>query len=238
MASQTYGAGNIQVCEDGLTFDVMVKQTGEQYNVMLHNIYAHHNAACALYAFAAGYCNGVTPQNIVKGLGEYKTEGVRQNIIKTADGVTVYADCFNAVARSMKAAIDACDSIPVSGKRIAVLGDVEEVGALSESMHQDIVGFVDASRFDILMTSGSKLRRAIETIPVRDSLSLVCLDSLEDLSMKIRETTRPGDLVLFKSSHSGSLDKCIVSVWPELEDDLVTDRETSFNAWKTKSLFY
>lgn len=231
-------AGNVQVCEEGLSFDVTVKQTGEHYNVLLHTIFARHNVACALYAFAAGYCNGVTPQNIVKGLGQYRTEGTRQNIVKTAGGVIVYADCFNAVARSMKAAIDACDSIPVSGKRIAVLGDVEEVGDLSETMHRDIVGYVDASRFDILMTSGSKLKRAIESSPVRESLSLACFDSLEDLAKRIKETALPGDMVLFKASHSGRLDKCIVSVWPELEDDLVSDRETSFNAWKTKSLFY
>lgn len=231
-------AGKVQVCEEGLSFDVTVKQTGEHYNVLLHTIFARHNVACALYAFAAGYCNGVTPQNIVKGLGQYRTEGTRQNIVKTAGGVIVYADCFNAVARSVKAAIDACDSIPVSGKRIAVLGDVEEVGDLSETMHRDIVGYVDASRFDILMTSGSKLKRAIETSPVRESLSLACFDSLEDLAKRIKEIVLPGDLVLFKASHSGRLDKCIVSVWPELENELVLDFEEALLNWKIKSLFY
>lgn len=229
---------NINIDENGLSFYVVIKSKNERYLVRLHNMFAIHNVSCALYAFAAGYCEGVEPNNIIKGLAKYRTKGVRQNVLRSNDGVLVYADCFNAVARSMKSAIDACDLIPIKGKRIAVLGDVEEAGEMSELMHREIIGYVNASKFDILLAKGSKIKKAIEATDIRDSLKVECCDSVDELSKLVKKQSCCGDLVLFKSSHSGNLDKCIVKVWPELRDEVVGNTEAAYNEWKKECLFY
>ena len=65
-----------------------------------------------------------------KALSSFKTEGARQNIIKTENDIVIYADCYNAIARSIKSAIDAASCIPIKGKRILVLGDIEEAGSV------------------------------------------------------------------------------------------------------------
>ncbi len=229
---------SINIDETGLSFYVNVKKEGTRYLVRLNNIYAVHNVQCALLAFAAGYCEEVEPEKIIKGLAEYKTEGVRQNIMRTTDGVVVYADCYNAVARSMKSAIDACDIIPVKGKRIAVLGDIEEVGDMSEVMHKEIIEYVNSSKFDALMLIGEKMKKANETSIVRNTLEVDWSASIDELAKKIKEKAKSGDLVLFKASHSGNLDKCIVMIWPELRNVCLTDRQKEYDKWVTNSLFY
>ena len=229
---------NVTVDEAGLSFYVNVKKEGKRYFVRLNNIFAVHNVSCALLAFAAGYCEGVEPEKIVKGLAEYKTEGVRQNIMRSKDGVVVYADCYNAVAKSMKSAIDACDLIPVKGKRIAVLGDVEEVGEKSDEMHKEIIEYVNSSKFDQLLLVGEKMKKAFGSSTVRDSLKVVWNASIDELAKQVKTNSDSGDLVLFKSSHSGNLDKCIVEVWPEFRNECANKMRNEYYRWQTSCRFY
>ncbi len=210
-------AGNIELDNDGLTFIVRVKDNKARTRVRLNKIFAKHNVISALYAFAAGYCQGVSIENIVQGLSNYRTSGIRQNIIKTSDGVTLYVDCYNAVAKSMKSAIEACDSIPVSGKRIAVLGDIAEVGDLSESMHEDVISFINKSKFDILLVIGDKMKKAARAMSNCNSLRTECFDSLAMVSDRLRAVVASGDLVLFKASNASNLKDCVLRVWPETE---------------------
>lgn len=237
-ANADFYTDSINIDEAGLSFYVNVKKAGERYLVKLNNIYAVHNVQCALLAFAAGYCEGVEPEKIVKGLSEYKTEGIRQNIMRTIDNVVVYADCYNAVARSMKSAINACDLIPVKGKRIAVLGDIEEVGDMSDAMHKEIIEYVNSSKFDVLMLIGEKMKKAIESSSVRNTLEVCWSASIDELAKKIKGKAESGDLVLFKASHSGNLDKCIIKIWPKLRNECVDNSKKAFDKWETSSWFY
>ena len=210
-------ASKIELDNDGLSFLVHVREKEAPVGVRLNNIFAKHNVISALYAFASGYCQGVPIENIVQGLSNYRTSGIRQNIIKTSDGVTLYVDCYNAVAKSMKSAIEACDSIPVSGKRIAVLGDIAEVGDLSESMHEDVISFIDESKFDILLIMGDQMKKAAGTMSNRDSLLIQSFDNRSVLSDYLRVVIAKGDLVLFKASNASNLKECVLRVWPETE---------------------
>lgn len=206
---------DVEVDTEGLIFFVFVKKESQRYLVRLNNIYAPHNATCALYAFAAGYHEGIAPKDIVKGLSGYKTKGSRQNIVKTDDGIILYADCYNAVARSMKSAMDTCDAMTVKGKRIAVLGDVEESGSLSDSTHIEIMEYANASKFDILLTIGDKLKKAIPRVKQRESLEIHSFYTLEELSNYLKKISSVGDLVLLKASHASKLSQCIKINWPE-----------------------
>lgn len=208
-------AENIQIDHQGLLFNVVAKDTQASHSVRLHDIFAVHNVVNALYAFAAGMCQNIPVEYIVKGLASYKTIGVRQNVFHTDDGVLVYADCYNAVARSMKSAIEACDIIPVKGKRIAVLGDIEETGPLSASTHRDVIKYADQSKFDILLAFGSKMQDAVSKSDVRKSLQVEKYSDLDVLSERLRGLVHDGDLVLFKGSNANHLENCIESLWPK-----------------------
>ncbi len=213
-------ASDIALEEEGISFIACIKETGVCAKVKLNSIYAKHNVICALYAFAAAYCQGVPIDLIVKGLSNYRTSGIRQNIVRTPDQVILYLDCYNAVAKSMKSAIEACDTIPVSGKRVAVLGDIAEVGDLSESMHRDVITYVNESKFDVLFTLGDSLLKAAKTATIRGSLRVWSCKNREELSERLKTITSTGDLVLFKASNASNLKECVISVWPEIEPSL------------------
>ena len=233
-----FHAEDIQVLESGLRFRIIVKESNESYNITLHNIFAKHNVICALYAFAAGYYNHAEPATIAKSLSSYKTLEIRQNIIKTNDNVLIYADCYNAIVRSIKSAIDACEIIPVTGKRIAILGDIEEGGEFSDNMHKDVIKYVQDSQFDILLTLGDRMKKAISGNLFRDSLYVQSFTSIADLSNKLKEIANSGDLVLLKASRASQLEKCIKIVWPQIYSDLSKAHKKNETGFNRRYLYY
>ena len=209
------------------------------YPVSLPNIYAPHNAQCALYAFAAGYTIGVEPERIVRGLQNFRTSGDRQNVFKTQDGVVVYADCYNAVGRSMLSAIEAANGIAVEGKRIAVLGDVAEAGSISLEMHRGIVRRVNDSDFSHLFTIGDEFRKALAEEPAREGLTIAQAKDLKELSYMVKGVVQKGDLVLFKASHSSNLGQCIKMVWPKDFGERIADTTNDeYNSWLQSVIRY
>jgi UDP-N-acetylmuramoyl-tripeptide--D-alanyl-D-alanine ligase len=230
--SADFSLKGVHVSHEGLEFSIHVKETDRDHFVRLHNIYAPHNAQCALYAFAAGYHVGIEPSYIIRGLQNYRTSGDRQNVFKTQDGVLVYADCYNAVGRSMKSAIDTASGISVSGKRIAVLGDVAEAGATSIETHKSIIHYVNDSSFDYLLVIGEALDKALSEVKTRDALTVISAKTLEELSEIVRKIVLPGDLILFKASHASNLSECIKLVWPkEYQKRIATVNHKEYGEW-------
>lgn len=210
-----YFAKDVKVVSNGLHFIVVDSIHQKEYPVDLTNIYAVHNVTSALCAYAAGMCEGLEPSAIIQGLADFRTEGIRQNIIKTEDNITIYADCYNAVAKSVRSAVATCDIIPIQGKRIAVLGDIEECGSISDEIHDEIVDIAYNSKFDILIPIGEKITSAIRRNPKNSNTLKVCLCEDKSTAEKIlKQIVSSGDLVLFKSSNSGGLHTCIYNLWP------------------------
>lgn len=230
---------DVAVTREGLVFSVHIKETNTDYPVALKSIFASHNAQCALYAFAAGYIVGIEPKLIIRGLQNYETTGDRQNVFQTHDGVLVYADCYNAVGRSMKSAINAANEISISGKRIAVLGDVAEAGATSFETHKSIIRYINDTAFNYLITMGAELEKAQNSVCTREDLIVRSANSTKELSKIIREIVRPGDLVLFKASHASNLRECIKIIWPkEYQDKIATAILQEHNEWFYRVIKY
>lgn len=208
-----YFADNIRIVNEGLRFDVVEKSSGKSHEVLLVNVYGKHNVYPAMLAFAAGVCSGIPYDRIVAGLANYRAYGIRQNAYRSK-GVIIYADCYNAVAKSVRSAIEACENIPVKGKKIAVLGDIEEAGEFSESTHLEIADIVDKSGFGVLLAFGSKMIAAVEKTSFRDDLTVIPCRTRAELNNEIKKYAKRGDLVLFKSSHSGKLNHSILATFP------------------------
>jgi UDP-N-acetylmuramyl pentapeptide synthase len=154
------------------------------------------------------------------------------------DNVLIYADCYNAIVRSIKSAIDACETIPVTGKRIAILGDIEEGGEFSDNMHKDVIKYVQDSQFDILLTLGNRMKKAISGNLFRDSLYVQSFTSIADLSNKLKEITNSGDLVLLKASRASQLEKCMKIVWPYIYSDLSKAHKKNETGFNRRYLYY
>lgn len=215
--SADYYAKNIRVTSSGLSFVVVDNMKHTEHNVSLVNVYARHNIIAALKVFAVSCCDGIPYDKIITGLENYRTRGIRQNVIWTSSKVCLYVDCFNAIASSVRSAIEAAGQIPVAGRRIAVLGDVEECGEQSFAQHDESVSAVNESNFDVLITFGEKISAALSRSENRVTLSSMPCHDMTEVETYLRNHVSSGDLVLFKASHSGRLSEIVKRVWPETE---------------------
>ena len=209
-----YYAKDITVDSSGISFIVVDAKAGSNHNVHLTHIYARHNVLAALRAFAAGRCEGVPYDKIVEGLANYRTTGVRQNVVWTNDNICIYADCYNAIASSVRSAVETADIIKVDGRRIAVLGDIEECGNASDGQHDECMNTINQSVFDVLITVGEKMNAALARSSMKEGLQVYPCKDRSEAEKRLKECVRSGDLVLLKSSHSGGFAEIIRHLWP------------------------
>ena len=112
-----------------------------------------HNVLNALAAFSAGLALDIPPEKCAAALREYIPSGMRQKVVHWR-GITVVEDCYNASPDSMRAALETLAGHPCTGRRIAVLGGMLELGAISERAHREIGAFAAEKGIDLLLAYG------------------------------------------------------------------------------------
>lgn len=154
-----------------------------------------HNVANACIAHAVAERFGATREKVVAVLRDFALPGARWRKVEKW-GATFIDDTYNANPDSMIAALDAFAAMPCTGKRIAVLGDMFELGADSAALHRKV--------FDHAMKLGIPLVIGVGEQSSRCLCHLVYKD-LNVLKKKFRVDISSGDLVLLKASHSMKL---------------------------------
>ena len=105
----------------------------------------------ALAGASAGYALGLTPEEIKAGIESLPMMPGRNNIIST-DKLVILDDCYNANPISMKAAISVLDL--ALGRRVAILGDMGELGNNAEQMHYDTGVYAAELKTDVVIGIG------------------------------------------------------------------------------------
>lgn len=154
-----------------------------------------HNVSNAALAFAVAERFGLTREAAVAALTDVAVPGARWRRV-VLDGVTYIDDSYNANPDSMIAALDAFVRMPCDGKRVAVLGDMGELGASAPELHRKV--FNHAMKLGIPLVIGV------------GEVSSTCLchlvyKTLAPLKKKFRLDVSSGDLVLLKASHAMGL---------------------------------
>ena len=169
-----------------------------------------HNVYNACIAFACGMMLDVTPEQAVKGLSEYVPAGMRQKIVRRA-GMTIIEDCYNASPDSIRASLRVLRDLDCS-RRIAVLGDMKELGSYSRTAHLECGKAAAENHVDILLAYGPEAARYIEgtegAVPVA-----LHFDDKRALAIKLCSMLQEGDAVLFKASRAMKLEEIIQSVY-------------------------
>ena len=168
-----------------------------------------HNVSNACSAAAVGLASGMTLQQCVDALAAAQPERGRQQVFHTADGVTVVDDSYNANPDSMRASLATFSSMDVEGRRIAVLGDMLELGDFAPECHERVGIMAAQANLDVLVCVGelskSMARAAQEAGMDADAIYTVP-DALAALDW-LRPVVKPGDAVLAKASHSIGLER-------------------------------
>lgn len=111
-------------------------------------------------------------------------------------------ESYNANPASIRAALATLAGIETAdkGRRIAVLGDMKELGAASEALHRELADAVSAHGIDLVFTAGTQMVHLFEALPM--ALRGAAASSAEDLIDAVLATLRPGDAVMVKGSNS------------------------------------
>lgn len=174
-----------------------------------------HNIYNALAAITAGIVLGIPAEEAARSLVNYSPSGMRQKITEKA-GLTVIEDCYNASPASQKAALEVLGSM-VATRRVAVLGDMKELGEISEEAHRQVGNYAADNGIDVLLTYGEMSRFICEEgkargIPVCESF----LDK-KALSDYLISLVKDGDAVLFKASRAMKLEEVIEALYKALD---------------------
>ena len=199
-------ATGIEDLEDGERF--VVQGFGQQFEVFVP-VLGRHAVYNALAAATVALLLGVKPEKIQARFSAFRNTGMRQRIY-VKNGVTIIEDCYNAGPESMEAALDVLKGIKTNGKRIAVLGDMLELGNRSAAEHFRI-GRLAVGCADILLTYGEHSVRTL-TGAITGGMNpknMDHFDTHEDMTHMLKMRVSEGDVVLFKGSRGMRMEKVL-----------------------------
>ena len=158
----------------------------------------HHYVSDALAAVTVGMELGVDPSKIQESLSQFRNMAGRQEIFE-ARGCTIIKDCYNAGPESMAAALNVLGNR--NGRKIAVLGDMLELGVCTQAEHYR-VGRIAAEKADIVLAYGPNGGRVVDGALTGgiNSAYARAFDSHEALAQTLKRMAKPGDVILVKGS--------------------------------------
>lgn len=174
-----------------------------------------HNVTNALSAMAVARYFHVTDEQIRIGLSQLQLSGMRIEQLDGRQGSTLLNDAYNASPSSMRAALDVLSSMKSHSRRIAVLGDMLELGSEEQTYHEQM-GVYAAEHADLLFTYGERGRfiaaGALRQMP---SELVYSYTSKPELIQALLETVQQGDVVLVKASRGMRLEEVIQALMPD-----------------------
>ncbi len=158
-----------------------------------------HYVSDALAAVSVGLTLGVAPAAIAESLSAFQNLAGRQEIFSTK-GYTIIKDCYNAGPESMAAALAVLGAKP--GRRIAVLGDMLELGVCTQAEHYRI-GRIAAEKADMVFAYGPNSGRVVSGCVTGGMIEdkAMAFDDRSALAEALKRKAKPGDTLLFKGSH-------------------------------------
>ena len=158
-----------------------------------------HNLSNALIAAACARRFGVSIEKCLEAIGKFSLPGNRWRVVDKG-GVTYISDCYNANPTSMRVALETFASVPTAGRRIAVLGDMFELGEKSAELHADTIRRAQALHLDAVLLAGAAFTEAASGCGSPDDIRTFA--DVEELRRFLGGFLVPGDMVLLKASHS------------------------------------
>lgn len=204
-------ATDVQFHAFGTSFRLQGERTVTLPRLGTHNVYN------ALFVLAAAAELGVPEDQALQALSEVPP-AARRLEPKTAGGVTVFDDTYNMNPASARAGLQALAGMPGAGRRIAVFGEMLELGDGSEELHRQLGREVHASGIDRLVAVGAGARfvadGALQAGMARSAVAAV--DGIGEAQALLAAELRTGDRVLCKASRRVGLDRLVDALLPVL----------------------
>lgn len=155
----------------------------------------------SLAAISVGKILNIPMEKIQEGIKKFELSKMRLDVQKTQQGYTIINDCYNANYDSMKSAIEYLSQI--EGKRkIAVLGDMLELGEFSKELHEKVGKIVAENKIDILITVGEEAKNIAKVGENNGVKHIYSYENNQDAIEKLKKILAVEDVALIKASNS------------------------------------
>jgi UDP-N-acetylmuramoyl-tripeptide--D-alanyl-D-alanine ligase len=198
-------AEKVRLDKNGTTFHVTTakKEFCGEYRV---NLLGRHQVANALFAAAVSEELGLARAEIQRGLAECKPPKMRMQFWE-AGGIRVLDDAYNANADSMIAALETLSDLPLQGRRVAVLGDMGELGTHSEEAHAEVGRRAAELEIGQLFAVGKMAPVTAKAARNAGLSRVIEFENVESAIKAVKGFLKTGDVVLIKASRSSRLER-------------------------------
>jgi len=195
----------------GISFKI--EYSGSVVPVFMKNVFGRAHAYAAAIGACVGLIYNINLVEISEALSvNYQPVKGRMNLLRGVKNTFILDDTYNASPLSMQATLGTLRDLPAS-RKIAVLGDMLELGKYSIEAHQ-LIGKLTAKTADILITVGPRGRFIAEGAEQAGMLKdyILSFDVAAEAGKELQELIKPGDLVLIKASRAIGLDKVVEEI--------------------------
>lgn len=204
-----YNAKNIDIQQNGSLYEININS--KIYTIKVP-VVGKHFIYNSLSAIAVGLENDIEIEKIIEGISEFSLTKRRMELIKNSKNATIINDCYNASYESVKAALEYIKELK-SNRKIAVLGDVLELGEFSKQMHQKIGEEVINNNIDILITVGQEAKTIAKTVTDnKRNIKVYSFDNNQEASKLLKNEIRENDIILVKASNGMHFEKIVETI--------------------------
>jgi UDP-N-acetylmuramoyl-tripeptide--D-alanyl-D-alanine ligase len=191
-------AEDIVLKDDYSEFTCKIKGENFKIKVPVGGIHFVYNALCAV---TVGNILGLNIEQIKRGIETFELTKKRMDTIELENGVKIINDSYNASFESMQASLKYLSGL--NNRKIAVLGDMFELGDFSEDLHKKVGNEVKENNIDILICSGEKskyIAQSAEESGMKKE-NIYYFKNKEEIIEFIKNNWKAGDVYLFKASN-------------------------------------
>lgn len=198
--NSTYVAKNIEYNDNKSTYVLKTEDDKELKNIEVP-VGGEAFVYNSLAAISVGKILNVPMEQIIKGIKSFELSKMRLDIQKTEQGYTIINDCYNANYDSMKSAIEYLKNAE-GERKIAVLGDMLELGEFSKELHEKVGKVVSENKVDILITVGKEAKNIARVAKENGVEHIYDFENNKDAIDKLKKILAVGDTALVKASNS------------------------------------
>lgn len=200
-----YRAENIRMENCRYVYDYV--HGNDRVQVVL-NALGKHNVLNSLVGMAIAHYMGYDVEQAAQGFENFK--GLRQRLISIPGKYTIIDDTYNASPDSMKASINVLAELPCKGKKIAVLGDMHELGVDSAAYHYEVGKYAADKAIDELVVIGELSQNIMRAVQESESdIKCYTFKDNGEVALYLLSVMEPDDIVLIKGSNSMRLNEIV-----------------------------
>ena len=194
-----FNAKNIILAQNGSEFICNINKEDEKIRVPVGGEHFVLNSLCAI---AVGNYLNVTTTDIREGIEGFELTKKRMDIKELKNGVKIINDAYNASFESMKATLNYLSEFN-ENRKIAVLGDMFELGDFSKELHEKVGNEVVKNNIDILICNGENSKYIISKAEEKGMKkeNIYYFENREEILELIEKIAKRGDIILFKASN-------------------------------------